>query len=53
MSAEEGRVVGVHPSRLAGPLTAGREVPDLADLGLGWLEAEVTQWKRAGAELVS
>lgn len=35
----------VRPARLAAPLTAGSEVPSLADLGLGWLEAEVTRWQ--------
>ncbi len=42
--------MSVRPIRLAVPLTAGRELPSLADLGLGWLAAEVTEWQRVRAQ---
>jgi hypothetical protein len=49
-SEDQGRIFSVRPARLAAPLLSGNEAPSLADVGLGWLEAEIIEWQLVRAQ---
>jgi hypothetical protein len=48
--ADKGRIFSVRPARLAAPVAPGKNVPSLADVGLGWLEEEIVQWQLVRAQ---